>query len=87
MFIYNQYIPNCMESHVNSGVIGDVLHTKSLNVSIMPFLSIIDRYHFIIVIPLNIRVKNEITRSLPLWSIIILHTTMKVPMLPMSNNK
>jgi len=87
MFIYNQYIPNCMESHVNSGVIGDVLHTKSLNVSIMPFFSIIDRYHFIIVIPLNIRVKNEITRSLPLWSIIILHTTTKVPMLPMSNNK
>jgi len=40
MFIYNQYIPNCGESYVNCHVIGIILYTKSLNVSIMHFFSI-----------------------------------------------
>ena len=41
MFVHNQYVSNCLKTYVNCGVIGGILHTKSLNVNIMYSSSII----------------------------------------------
>jgi len=47
MFVHNQYVSNCLKTYVNFRVIGGTLHTKSLNVNIMHFFSIIDDINII----------------------------------------